>query len=136
MKVMKREDILKNPEYWIAQIQTTLYNCAEKYMSENEMNRSQLAKHLGVSKGYVSQLLNGDYDHKLSKFVELALAFGVVPKIDFQPIEEAISEDRFQYKLSDWRPVEYSKNLNVGSARFTDNEIYEEIPIIINPVVA
>ena len=31
-------------------------------------------------RGYVSQLLNGDYDHRMSKFFELALAFGMVRK--------------------------------------------------------
>ena len=28
----------------------------------------------------MSQLLNGDYDHRMSKFFELALAFGMVRK--------------------------------------------------------
>ena len=47
-------------------------------MAETGRNKSQLAEYLGVSKGYVSQLLNGDYDHRMSKFFELALAFGMV----------------------------------------------------------
>ncbi len=46
-------------------------------MAETGRNKSQLAEYLGVSKGYVSQLLNGDYDHCMSKFFELALAFGM-----------------------------------------------------------
>lgn len=49
-------------------------------MAETGRNKSQLAEYLGVSKGYVSQLLNGDYDHCMSKFFELALAFGMVRK--------------------------------------------------------
>ena len=72
--MITRNDILKSPEYWTTQLQLDLYNCALKFMEENNLNRTQLAKHLGVSKGYVSQLLNGDYDHKLSKLVELSLA--------------------------------------------------------------
>ena len=51
-------------------------------METNKKNRTQLAEHLGVTKGYVTQLLNGDYDHKLSKLVELSLKCGYVPKID------------------------------------------------------
>ena len=90
---MKRKDLLKSPEYWIAGIQIMLYNCAEKFMKTTGKNRTQLAEHLGVSKGYVSQLLNGDYDHKLSKLIELSLAFGYVPKIDFVSIEEFVKED-------------------------------------------
>ena len=49
-------------------------------MAETDRNKSRLAEYLGVSKGYVSQLLNGDYDHCMSKFFELALAFGMVRK--------------------------------------------------------
>ena len=77
---MKREEVLKSPEYWKAKTQIELYNLAEKFMAETGRNKSQLAEYLGVSKGYVPQLLNGDYDHRMSKFFELALAFGMVRK--------------------------------------------------------
>ena len=63
-------------------------------MAETGRNKSQLAEYLGVSKGYVSQLLNGDYDHRMSKFFELALAFGMVPQIDFVPVEDYVKEDK------------------------------------------
>ena len=71
---------MKSPEYWKAKTQIELYNLAEKFMAETGRNKSQLAEYLGVSKGYVPQLLNGDYDHRMSKFFELALAFGMVRK--------------------------------------------------------
>ena len=88
MNNMDRKQILRNPGYWITQIQVALYNCAFNFMKSKNMNRTQLAEHLGVSKGYVTQLLNGDYDHKLSKVVELSLAFGYVPQVHFIPIEK------------------------------------------------
>lgn len=91
---MGRERILKSPGYWITQIQITLYNCAMAFMKDNNKNRTQLAEHLGVTKGYVTQLLNGEYDHKLSKLVRLALAFGYVPKIDFIPINEYCKQEK------------------------------------------
>lgn len=101
-----REEILKSPDYWVADMQVALYNCAAKFMSENGMNRTQLAQHLGVSKGYVSQLLNGDYDHKLSKFVELSLKFGFVPKVEFERIEDCIKEDS-DSRIHSWVAREY-----------------------------
>ena len=94
---MSRKEILSSPEYWMAKAQMDLYDRADVFMETNGMNRAQLAKHLGVSKGYVSQLLNGDYDHKLSKFIELSIAFGFIPKIEFEPIGDVISEDRHEY---------------------------------------
>lgn len=90
---MERKDILKSPEYWTAMTQIGLYNQAHKFMEKSGKNQTQLAEYLGVSKGYVSQLLNGDYDHRLSKFFELSLAFGVIPQIEFVPVEDCIKED-------------------------------------------
>lgn len=91
---MEREDLFKNSGYITTKIQLDLYKCAEEFMHKNNMNRTQLAKYLGVSKGYVSQLLRGDYDHKLSKLVELALAFDMVPSVEFKTREEAVSDDK------------------------------------------
>lgn len=116
---MTREDILKNPGYWTAKIQTALYAHAEDFMQENSINRSQLAKLLGVSKGYISQLLSGDFDHKLSKFVELSLSFGLVPEIIFKPINEVIDNDRIKMEAPKWRQINYSDTL--GSERSTFN---------------
>lgn len=98
---MERKEVLKSPEYWTAKAQVDLYNQAQNFMKETGKNKSQLADYLGVSKGYVSQLLNGDYDHRLSKFFELALAFGVVPQIDFVPIDKCIKEDSYICKFKD-----------------------------------
>lgn len=109
---MKRENILKNAGYWITQIQLALYNCAFKFMKTKGMNRTQLAGHLGVTKGYVTQLLNGDYDHKLSKLVELSLSFGYVPKIDFVAIEKYCLEDGFIQDSRRWKECEY-KTLDI-----------------------
>lgn len=90
---MDRKEVLKSPEYWTAKTQIELYNQAESFMKETGRNKTQLAEYLGVSKGYISQLLNGDYDHRLSKFFELSLAFGVIPQIDFIPVEKYICKD-------------------------------------------
>lgn len=95
---MERKEVLESSEYWTAKAQVELYNQAQKFMNEKNMNRSQFAAYLGVSKGYVSQLLNGDFDHRMSKFFELALAFGVVPQINFIPVEQYIKEDNCQIR--------------------------------------
>lgn len=90
---MKRNELIISPEYITAKLQVELYDRAEQFMKETGKNRAQLAEHLGVSRGYVTQLLNGDYDHKLSKFVALALAFGFIPTIEFTPIDHWINND-------------------------------------------
>lgn len=121
---MSRKDFLNSPDYWIAKAQIDLYNCAEEFMRSNGMNRSQLAKHLGVSKGYVSQLLNGDYDHKLSKFIELALAFGYVPEISFKAVDEVVAKDSSEYITPRWRQVTYDVAKRAQTATFSGSTVF------------
>lgn len=90
---MKREELLSSREYWIAKIQLDLFNQIENYMKKHQLSRTQLAEELGVTKGYVSQILNGDFDHKISKLVELALAIGLTPTVQYKPLEEVVCQD-------------------------------------------
>lgn len=94
---MKREDLLKDPVYWTTALQMELYRQIESFMQKHQMNQKQLAEFLGCSKGYVSQLLSGDYDHKLSKFVALSLAIGKIPELNFADVDEYIENDKSSY---------------------------------------
>ena len=96
---MKREDLLKSPSYWTAGLQMELYRQIISFMKRRGMNKSQLAEYLGCSKGYVTQLLSGDFDHKLSKFVELSLAINKIPEISFCDVDEYILSDMNDYCL-------------------------------------
>lgn len=93
---MTREELIKSPIYWTSLIQDELYRRIEAYMTEHNMNKAQLAEQLGCSRGYVTQLLNGDYDHKLSKLVELSLAIGMAPSIHFEELEQVDKENKFE----------------------------------------
>lgn len=129
---MKREEVLRSPEYWTAKTQVELYDCAKKFMDSASLNRAELAEHLGVSKGYVSQILNGDYDHRMSKFFELALSFGFVPQIEFVPIEQCIASDKqvstFKLNVADipsisnWSKTVEAKSLSIN----LDSPLYTE----------
>lgn len=78
--------------YWLTHLQVRLFGTVEKFRTDRGWTRTQLAEHLGVSKGYVSQILNGDFDHRLSKLIQLSLAVGVVPDIQFTPVDEYVQE--------------------------------------------
>lgn len=88
-----RQELLQSKEYWLTRIQAKLYSLLENYMDKNDLNRTKLAKELGVSKGYVSQVLNGDFDHRLSKFIELSLAINKVPQIHFEDLDQIYKDD-------------------------------------------
>lgn len=90
---MTREEILKAPEYWVTQIQIAICRCADTFMREHGMNRTQLAEYLGVSKSYVTQILAGDYNYSIEKLVEISVKMGYVPNMDFVLLPETIQED-------------------------------------------
>ena len=110
---MKREELIKNKGYHITRIQNELFRQLHKFMEKTGMNRTQLAKHLGVSKGYVSQVLNGNFDFKLSKLVELSLAMGMVPEINFIPFEKT---RKTKSKTGKTRLLQHSKSYS-GKAK-------------------
>lgn len=91
---MTRNELVSSREYWISKIQLDLFNQIENYMTQHQLSRTQLAEKLGVTKGYVSQILNGDFDHKISKLVELALAIGLVPMVQYKPLKEVLFENK------------------------------------------
>ncbi|MBK7965961.1 MAG: helix-turn-helix transcriptional regulator [Bacteroidetes bacterium] len=80
---MKREELIRRKEYWITKIQIDLFNELTKFLKENKWTKAKFAEELGVTKSYVSQILNGDFDHKISKLVELSLAIKKAPVIKF-----------------------------------------------------
>ena len=111
---MKRAELLQSPEYWTTKIQLELFSQMEGYMKENNLNRTQLAEELGVTKGYISQVLNGDFDHRISKLVELSLAIGVIPQIYFEAIEQCLEEDilkTFYFDNNKYQQIYFVENI-------------------------
>jgi hypothetical protein len=92
-KSMKRESLLRSKEYAVAQIQLSLLNLIARYKKNKNLKDYQLADELGVSKGYVSQILHATFDHKISKVVDLALACNVMPLIYFVDLDKFVKDD-------------------------------------------
>ena len=115
---MKRETLLRSREYWILQIQNDLYRTIGEYMEKKNFNRVKLAEDLKVTKGYITQILNGEFDHKLSKLVDLSLACGKIPAFVLKDLEEYILEDKAKYNnksQSDAKPIVDSVLGNVSN---------------------
>lgn len=91
--MITRKKLITSKEYWLVQLQNALYEQVETYLAENSMSKTEFAKKLGVSKGYVSQILNGDFDHKISKLIEISLAIDKIPLVQFKDVEEYVYLD-------------------------------------------
>jgi len=72
-----RDELLASEEYLLGNIQFELYHDIQNYLDSNDMSQTDFAKELNVTKGYVSQILNGDFDHKLSKLISLYKTIGI-----------------------------------------------------------
>lgn len=101
---------MKSPEYWTASIQMELYRQIEAFMKEKNFNKTQLAEYLGCSKGYITQLLSGDFDHKLSKFIQLSLAIGKIPEFFFTDVDEYIQNETYSYNSTMVVSKEYTRS--------------------------
>ena len=103
--MLKREELLKNEGYWTEKIQNNIYNDLITYFEESNISRKELAKKLGVSKGRVSQILNGkDLNFKISSLVKIGLAMDKVPNFNFQNINKYIEWERTEDLISnEWK---------------------------------
>lgn len=114
MKKKTKEELYTSKEFILANIQIELYQAIDDYLKENNMSRTAFAEKLKVSKGYVSQMMRGEYDHKLSKFVELALSIGKVPRIELQDLTDYLASQGFdRLELNDsleLRVIEYNSH--------------------------
>lgn len=107
---MTREELLRSKEYWMLELQNGLYRALEQYRNSKHFSKTDLAKELGFNKSYITQVLNGDFDHKISKFVELALASGKAPMVSFIDLNQFIKDDannKTYTTSANTRPIEF-----------------------------
>ncbi|MFM6976606.1 MAG: helix-turn-helix domain-containing protein [Sphingobacteriaceae bacterium] len=104
--MISREELIYSKEYWMASFQAELYNEVEAYLKSNKLSKTAFAAELGVSKGYISQLMNADFDHKISKLIELSLAIGKAPVLEFKNLNDFVART-VQKEVSRAEPKNY-----------------------------
>jgi transcriptional regulator with XRE-family HTH domain len=98
-------ELIKTPEYLLEVIQNELFRQVSDYLGKENITQTQLAAKLGVSKGYISQVMNGNFNYTLKKLIELSLAVNKVPLINFEDIKEYIKKDynkRFEMRYKEF----------------------------------
>ena len=86
--MLSREKLIKTKEYWMETIQNNLFRQLNAYMEDRHLNQNDLAEKLGVTKGYISQVLNGNFNFTIGKLIELSLAIEMVPDIEFRSFKD------------------------------------------------
>jgi transcriptional regulator with XRE-family HTH domain len=92
--MIKRDDLLRTEEYWFETIQNDIYRMVAEYIQQEGINQTQLAEQLGVSKSYISQIMNGNFNYTLKKIIELSLALKKAPAFEFKNLEQYIQDER------------------------------------------
>lgn len=87
-----REELIKTPEYWFETIQNEIFRQLTEYMEANSISRTRLAEEMKVSKGYITQILNGDFNCSLRKLIELSLHINKAPIVEFKAIDSVAME--------------------------------------------
>ena len=133
---MKRKELLSSPNYWLAYIQNGLFNVINDYKVKHNLKDKHLAEKLGVSKGYISQILNADFDHKISKLVQLSLLCNKIPKISYIDLDEFEKEER-DNEVSDTettnsKPIQYILSVNSGDTFTVDRESVKSLESILS----
>jgi predicted XRE-type DNA-binding protein len=110
MSTNKRKQILDNTGYWVEKVNLDLYDAIIRFMEANKMKRKDLAEHLGISKGRVSQILNdGEINFSMEKIIDIALKLGKYPSFEF------VDKDAFllnELRVKDVQPQVLQLNIN------------------------
>ena len=111
--MLSRENLLKTPEYWFEGEQNELYRQVLNYLEKENITKSELAKRLNVSKGRISQILDGEYNYSLKKLIDICLTIGLVQQIKYSTINEILKEDAEKKNLIEFDPLEFKEYKNI-----------------------
>ena len=107
-----KEELYTSPDYWFTESQTELYNQVIEYMEREGINRSELSKQLNVSKGYITQILNGESNFSMRKLIEISLAIGLIPTIKYEKLSALLApEEKVRIIPFHTLPLSPSKSL-------------------------
>jgi transcriptional regulator with XRE-family HTH domain len=86
--MLSKKELLEGPEYLLTGYQHEIFQQLTAYMEMHNLQQKDIAKALGVSNAYISQILNGNFNFTLKKLIELGLIMGKVPHLEFLNTDE------------------------------------------------
>ncbi len=118
----KREELYKTTEYWLENIQNDIFKNVHEYMDTNNLSKADLAKELGFSRSYITQILNGEFNFSIKKLIELSLAIGRAPIVEYELLEDAIDRKEKELEFfTNGLKVSYNvNNVNLGGVKMEE----------------
>lgn len=92
--MITREELLKSPDYWFEAAQNDLFFEVKQYLDKENITQTELAERLNVSKGYISQIMNGNANFSMKKLIEFFILIGRLPQIKYVDLENIVQLDK------------------------------------------
>jgi transcriptional regulator with XRE-family HTH domain len=89
-----KERLVRGEGYWMETIQQTIYEALLAYMDKHDLNKTELATKLGFTRGYVSQLMNGNFNLSQKKIIQLLLKLDMVPDLLIRTVDEYLASSK------------------------------------------
>ena len=85
-----QEWMATDPEYLAEDMALNLAETISRIMELRAISKSELARRMGVSRSYVTRLLQAPPNMTLKTLATVGLALGVVPRIDFPDMHKEL----------------------------------------------
>ncbi len=108
--MINRAQLLKNEKFWTETIQNKIYHDLASYIEKEKISQKELAKRLGVSKGRISQILNGtNLNFRIDTLVKICMAIEKIPNFKLEDIDSFIETDAKSNYISSVYNQEYNE---------------------------
>lgn len=95
---MTREQIINEPSYWVEELNGKIYNAIILFMEKKDFKQKDMAKHLGISAGRMSQILNsGDINFSYEKIVSILLKLDIIPHFELESKADLLRKELHHY---------------------------------------
>lgn len=111
----KYRKTIESKYYWIAKGQGQIFEMLNENISKRG-DSAKLAKKIGSTPGYVSQILNGDSEINPTwkKIVKFCLALGKVPVLEIKDKEEFLMEQKMKASFRNYSNLFKEACLNIS----------------------
>jgi transcriptional regulator with XRE-family HTH domain len=104
------EQLMESPEfrklYAIEGLVTEAGEFIARLMQEQGVTKAELARRLGKSRAYITQMLSGSANLTVRTLAEVAYALGAEVKLEAVPVEGVPKQGRAELKQPVWKVIE------------------------------